>query len=496
MDKKYYLAIDVGASSGRAILGSFDGYKIGLKEVHRFGNGPIEAAGSLYWDILNIYRECCAGLALAKKKCPKIESVALDTWGLDFGLIGKNGRLSSNPLSYRDPGKYIDNRGRFYEMVPRERLFGITGINPIYTMVPLFYLYGMRLGRQSELGYAAKFLMMPDLLNYFFTGSFCSEFTIANNTMLLDWKTKTWDSYLLGKLGLKKSLFPDIVVSGKKIGNLARKVCTQLGVDSLPVIAAASHDTTSAVAGLPVFKKRWAFISAGTWCVIGIQTEDPLLDTRLLPTAITNEGAAEGKNLIAKNLTGFWILEKCRQRWAMDYGNLLGWGKLAEMAKEAGPFNAFIDIDDQIFSQNHDNMPGLIRDYCARTKQKKPEDIAEVTRCIYESMVLRFKFDLDLIAELGGTEVDLIHLIGGGAKNPLVCQWTSNLTGIPVAAGPVETTSMGNLLMQLKASGEIKSIEEGREISFNSSNILIYEPRDRNRWKEAFDDYVQIVKNN
>ncbi len=493
-NKKNYLAIDLGASSGRAMVGSYDGSSIRLSEMHRFENKPIEIMGTAYWDVLYLFLEAKNGLGRAFAKYKNIESMALDTWGLDFGWVDPNGKLVANPISYRDRSKYVDKRKAFYQKISKKELFKITGINPIYPMAALFYLYQMKLEKLPEMGYAAKFLMMPDLFHYLFTGIFCSEFTIANNTMMLDGEAKSWDRGILDVLQLSKDFFAPVVMSGKIIGKVTTEIGKELGIKSLPVAACAAHDTASAVVGIPVCSKRWAFISAGTWCVLGVETQKPLMDTEMLRYSITNEGAAEGANLVAKNLTGFWIIQKCRQKWAAQNSRVLGWDQIVEKAEQASPFQAFIDIDDPRFSQNHPDMPKVIVAYCASTRQDQPGSIGQIARCVYESMVLRFKLDLDLIGQLLGEKAEVVHLIGGGAKNTLICQWTADVTGLPVVAGPVETTSMGNIIMQLKASGEIQDLSEGRKLSCNSCNTVVYTPKDRHVWDQAYINYIKIAR--
>ncbi len=494
MDKKY-LAVDLGASSGRAIVGSYNGSRLVFDEAHRFENKPVKANDTIYWDILYLFLEAKVGLSNAISKYKKIESMAIDTWGVDFGLIDLNGKLISNPVSYRDPSKYIDKRKEFYSHFPKEKLFEITAVNPILTISALFYLYNMKLNNLHGINYAKKFLMMPDLFNYFFTGICRCEFTVANNSMMLNWKNNNWDKGIINYLGLSKDLFPEVIMNGKKIGKLTKQITKELEIGSMPVVSCASHDTTSGVAGIPAgSSNNWAFISAGTWCVMGIETENPITDKNMLNTTIINEGCASGRNIIAKNLTGFWIIQKCRQKWAKD-NNDLKWDKIVGLAKREKPFTSFIDIDDPRFARDHDNMPDIIRKYCIETNQKPPKNMGQIARCIYESMVLRFRLDLKLIEKLSNKEIEVIHIIGGGVKNQLICQWTANVVGKLVIAGPVETTAIGNIIMQLMAAGEIKDISEGRKISKNSSSTVIYEPKDRSIWESIYYKYINVINN-
>lgn len=495
---KNYLALDFGASNARVAAGRYDGNKLQLDILHRFDNSPVRVAGKTYWDILYLFSNALKGIKIAAGKYKDIKSMALDSWALDFGLLDKFGNLISNPVSYRDEEKNIDSRQDYFKKVSKEKIFEITGYNPIYPSPALFYLYKMKLNQSPALKIAAKFLMVPDILNYFFTGRSVSEYTIASNTMMLNWKLKKWDKSILDSLEVDQEIFPEIIMTGKKIGKINKTIAEEAGLKKIPVIACALHDTASSIVGIPVSlnNKNWAVIGTGTWCIIGIETDSPVMDLKILDYPIINEGMAEGRNLLAKNLTGFWILQKCREKWSSDFGKNLDWDTILNLSLESKPFRSFIDIDYYKFAQNHSDMPKIIRDYCKKTNQPIPKDIGETARCIYESIIMRFKYDLSILENIYGRKVDVVHLIGGGIRNQPLSQWTADATVKKVVSGPVETSIIGNILMQMKADGEINSIEEGRKVSGNSTEIQFFEPSESDRWGESFIKYIDIVENN
>jgi rhamnulokinase len=491
MTSKNYLIFDFGASNGRSVAGRYDGNKFKMEVTHRFDNGPVYLIGTLYWDILRLYSELTTGIQSSVKKYRDITSMALSTWGADFGFIDINGKLISNPVHYRDERRKID-ADRLLKIISIEELFNLTGasVNPTFD---LFHLYSLKLQNAAEFLNGDKFLTIPDLFNYFLTGRVCNEYTRITDSVMYNQREHKWEDKIFNKLGLPKDIFPEIIKPGEKIGNVSNKLSSKLGIKPIPVIIPAAHDTASAVAGIPVVNKNksWAFICMGTWCIVGHETVRPIVNKKALNAGFSNEGGVEDLNLFIKNITGLWIIQQCREKWIKDNGSI-SWDEIVKLSTEARPFKSFIDVDNTIFSKPQLNMPEIIRKYCREKGQDIPESISEISRCIYESLAMKFKHDLGKLEDITGKKIELLYLVGGGTQNKLLCQWTADATGISVKAGPIETTSVGNLIMQLKASGEIKTLDEGRAISLNSSFIYNYEPKDKNRWDEEYNRYLKI----
>jgi len=493
MAYKNYLIFDFGASNGRAVVARFDGSKFDMEVNHRFDNRPVYAAGTLYWDILRLYSELKIGLQSSIKKYKSITSMGLDTWGADFGFIDRNGKLISNPVHYRDEKRSID-ADSLYKIISREELFKLTGamVSPIFD---LFHLYSLKLQNSPEFVNGDKFLTIPDIFNYFLTGKTFNEYTRLTTSIMFNQKEKKLEDSIFNRLGLAKDIFPEIIMPGEKIGGISGDVCNELEIETMPVIAPVTHDTPSAVAGIPVAgkNKNWAFISMGTWCIIGQEMKIPIINDETMKAGFSNEGGAEGLNLFVKNITGLWIIQQCRERWIKDKGSDISWNEIVKMSFSAAAFKSFIDVDDPVFSKPQVDMPKVLQKYCKDKGQKIPEGVGEISRCIYESLAMKFRNDLDMLGKLTGDRIEILHLVGGGIQNSLLCQWAADATSTIVVAGPIETTSVGNLLMQLKGTGEIKSLEEGREISLASSKVTNYEPKDKDRWDEAYGRYLKIL---
>jgi len=490
---KNYLIFDFGASNGRSAIARFDGNRFDMEVTHRFNNRPVYAAGTLYWDILRLYSELKIGIQSSVKKYKNITSMAIDAWGADFGFIDNNGKLISNPVHYRDEKRKADARS-LYKIISREELFELTGaaIIPIFD---LFHLYSLKLQNAPEFVNGYRFLTIPDLFNYFLTGRTYNEYTRITTSIMYNQKEGRWEDKIFDKLDLPKDIFPDIIKPGEKIDNILNKLCSELEIETMPVIAPATHDTSSAVAGIPVVSKNrnWAFISMGTWCIIGKETESPIINDQAFNANFSNEGGAEGLNLFVKNITGLWIIQQCREKWIKDSSKLISWEEIVKLSSTARPFKSFINVNDQIFSNHQVDMPEAISKYCKEKGQDIPESIGEISRCVYESLAMKFRYNLNKLEKLTGKKIEIIHLMGGGTQNKLLCQWTADATGIPVIACPTETTSVGNLLMQLKVSGEIKTLGEGRAISLNSSIVSNYKPENRDRWDEEYSKYLKIL---
>jgi sugar (pentulose or hexulose) kinase len=487
-----YLIFDLGASNGRAVVARFDGGTFSMEVAHRFDNGPVPLGDTFYWDFLRLWSELKTGLQLSLRAYPGISSLAVDTWGCDFGFVDRNGRLVANPVTYRNPKRH-ERSALLYRLIPRKELFRLSAGSTIEIM-GVYQLFSFAHEKALELDAADRFLMMPDLFNFFLTGRVCNEYSNATMSLLCDQVRKTWETAIIRRLGLREALFGEIVAAGTEIGRLKREVREELGAPGLGVVAPCTHDTASAVTGIPVVARdaQWAFISVGTWCISGVETAAPVVTDAAFESGYGNNATADGRNMLVKYITGLWIIQQCREKWVRDGnggGTDLGWDRIVSLAERANGVAAFIDVDDPVFGQPQADMPGVIAAYCERTGQTTPRGVGETARCVYESLVLKFRGNIETLERLVGRRIGLLHLVGGGTRNRLLCQWTADALGVPVIAGPVETTSVGNLLMQLKAAGEIRGVDEGRKISLDSSAVSRYEPAGKSRWDDAFGRY-------
>ncbi|PKO20379.1 MAG: rhamnulokinase [Chloroflexi bacterium HGW-Chloroflexi-1] len=491
---KNFLAFDLGASGGRAIIGRFDGEQLALDEAHRFSNGPTQlplANGTgLFWDILRLFGEIKEGLAKAVTCCGgDLVSLGLDTWGVDFGLLDKAGVLLGNPYHYRD-SRTDGIMDEAFHRVPRPELFAATGIQ-FMQINTLFQLLAMAVHKDAALDAAHTFLMVPDLLNYWLTGRAVSEYTIASTTQFLDPITRDWARPLLARLGLPTHILPPIVEPGTMLGELLPHVADEAGGRDLAVVAPACHDTAAAVAAVPAAGSDFAYLSSGTWSLIGAETRQPVIDERSLAFNFTNEGGVCGAIRLLKNITGLWIIQESRRTWASQ-GHALSWDDITRLAAQAPAFTALIDVDARDFASPGD-MPGRVRDYCARTGQPLPDGIGAVARVVYESLALKYRWVLERLEELVGRRLEPLHIVGGGAKNRLLNQFTADAIGRPVMAGPVEATAAGNLLMQLLATGHIASLAQGRDLIHRSLGAEVYEPQPSAAWEDAYGRFSGLV---
>jgi sugar (pentulose or hexulose) kinase len=488
MASRNFLVFDFGASNGRAVIARFDGERCTLEVVHRFDNRPVRAAGTLSWDILRLFSEIEIGIQKAARACPRIESIGIDTWGVDFGFVDGKARLLGSPVHYRDERRNAASR-EVMALLPARRLFDLTGLL-VQSIVSLFNLYAMKVDDSPDLARARHFLMMPDLFGFLLTGRTVNEFTNATTTLAYSQMSSCWESRILEPLGIPLDLFHAPLAPGSMIGPLQQSVRRDLDVPAIPVIAPASHDTASAEAGVPaVAGTSWAFVSLGTWGVVGTETSAPLVTNEVFTSGFGNEGGAEGRNLLINNVTGLWIIQQCRERWAREDGGEMGWDQVVSLCREAPPQRSLIDVQDPAFAAPQLDMPQVVADACHRADQPVPSERGEIARCVYESLALKFRQLVDQLRGFTGRGIDVLHMVGGGAQNSALCQWTADATGLPVVAGPVETTVVGNLAMQLKAAGDVRSLEEARCIIGRSSETRCYQPADRSAWDDAYGRY-------
>ena len=486
---KKVLAFDFGASSGRAIIGSFDGEKITLKEVHRFTNDPVDLGGTLYWDVLRLFYEIKQGIVKAKI-AGGFDSIGIDTWGVDFGLIDKNGRLLENPVHYRDK-RTSGLVEESFKSVPRQKMYDITGIQ-FMELNTLFQLISLKKQRPEMLERADKMLFMPDLFAYFLTGKMCSEYSIASTSQLIDINTRSWSKELLDAFGIKESLFAPLTEPGTQLGNLSKEICEECGVESVPVISVCGHDTQSAITAVPCESGDFAFLSSGTWSLFGTELQKPIVNETSLKINITNEGGFGGTTGFLKNIIGLWLIQESRRQWQRE-GKDYSYADLEKLALSEEPFKCFIDPDAPEFVPQG-NIPERVREFCRKTGQYVPESVGEIMRCIYESLAMKYRMTFEKLCECTGKDYPVIHVIGGGTKDGLLCRMTASSCGKTVKAGPIEATVMGNVAVQLMSDGTIGSISEARKAVAASESLKTYEPKNTDEWIKAYESFVKIAK--
>ena len=488
------LAIDLGASSGRGIVGTFDGKKLSVRENHRFPNEPVNTCGNFCWDILRIFHEIKASISKCALSDDKdIKSIGIDTWGVDYGFIDKNGALMANPYHYRD----LRTEGiqpYAFSKVPFEEIYGVTGIQTM-NFNTLYQLVADLRDRKYIVDNADKLLFVPDLLNYFLTGNKFNEYTIASTGALLDAKKREFATELLNKFGIRKDLFCELVMPGHRVGKLTDAIKAEVGNVNADVVNVASHDTASAVIAVPAKRgDEFVYISSGTWSLMGVESPEPIINERSASFNFTNEGGAGRTIRFLKNIMGLWLEQESRRQWKRE-GLEFSFDELTEKALESKPFACFINPNDDLFSPQGD-MPGRIREYCKKTGQHVPETIGEIVRCIFESLVLCYRQTIDSIESMTGKKYSSINIVGGGTKEKILCQYAADACNRVVYAGPVEATAIGNIAMQAISAGEIKDIAEAREIIRDSFEVKVYEPHHTDAWDEAYQRYLNICSAN
>ena len=488
-DKKYFFAVDLGATSGRTIIGTLTGGKIELEELTRFDNNLIETGGHFYWDIYALYFEIIKGLKLAAQRELPIRSIGLDTWGVDFVCVGKDGALLRNPLSYRDPHTFGMMEDYFERAIDKAKVYDITGIQ-FMNFNSLFQLYAMRKNNDSALAGAEKILFVPDALSYMLTGKMVCEYTIASTSQMLDPRTKQLDEQLLASVGLSRDNFGRMVNPATEIGVLTKEVQQLTGLGAIPVIAVAGHDTGSAVAAVPAKDEKFAYLSSGTWSLMGIETRNAIINDLSYERNFTNEGGIDGTTRFLKNICGMWLYERCRKEWTDAPKSHT---ELIAAAMEQPAFQSIINPDDPMFA-NPASMVEAIKDYCRQTGQHVPEGYAEICRCIFESLALRYRQVFNYLREMASFPIEVLHIIGGGSLNAYLNQFTANSLGIEVLAGPQEGTAIGNIMLQAKASGDVGDIWDMRRIIAASIELKRFEPTDKDQWDNAYGRFLKIVE--
>jgi rhamnulokinase len=482
-----YLAFDLGAESGRAVLGRFQSGTLSFEEVHRFLNEPVLYNGELHWDAPRLWLEIQRALSLVGTKLGvKLDGIGLDTWGVDYALLGEKGTLLDNPFQYRD-SRTDGMMERVFAGVPAEEVFDRTGIQ-FMQINTLFQLYAAFLKTPKIVQTAEKLLMVPDLFNYWMTGVAVCEFTIASTSQFYDPRWKRWATELFDKLGLPTHFLAPVVEAGTLLGPLLPGIARTVGVGEVPVIAPACHDTGSAIAAIESASES-AYISSGTWSLLGTEITEPIINSECRRLNFTNEGGVCGTIRLLKNITGLWLLQCCRRQWKLE-GREHSYAELAEAAASKPAFRSLMDTDDSSFL-HPENMPRAISDYCRKTDQPVPEDPPSYTRAILESLALKYRITLEMLERLTGRTYREIHLVGGGARNTLLNQFTADATGCRVIAGPIEATALGNLGMQMLATRTVGSLAEVRRVIANSFPAQVFEPHEPEKWQPVLDRFRQ-----
>jgi rhamnulokinase len=473
---KHVVAIDLGAESGRVMRAGFDGERLELEEIHRFPNIPVQVGTTLHWDVLRIWHEITTGLRMVGSE---VASMGVDTWGVDFAFLDRDGNLLANPIHYRDASG-LGMEEWVFERIPRRDVYERTGIQFI-PVNGLWRLASLARHQSPLLEAAATFLTIADLFNYWLSGSRTCEFTHATTQQFFNAHTKDWDWDMLKAMGVPTDMFPPVVPPGYHLGEY----------HGVPVIAPACHDTGSAVVAVPTTTEHFAYLSSGTWSLLGLEVTTPIINDASYAANITNEGGAYDTWRFLQNITGMWLVAQSRAKWAEE-GRHYDYAQLMAMADSAEPFRSFIDPDDQSFFQPGD-MPTLIRAFCTRTNQVVPESDAQIVRTIYESLALKCRYSLEHLIAVSGKRVDVLHIIGGGSRNTLLSQMIANAAGCTVVAGPYEATAMGNAIVQLIALGELHDLAQARELLSRSAEMVTYEPAEHAQWNEHYERFKSTL---
>jgi rhamnulokinase len=486
-----YLAIDLGAESGRAIVGALDGNHLTLTETHRFANGPVRLNDGLHWDVLRLWSDIKAGISKSSSKTDNaLESIGLDTWGVDFALLDQNGALLSNPFHHRDE-RTDGMMEEAFKRMSRADIFASTGIQ-FMQINTLYQLLAMVLQKSPLLDITKNFVTIPDLFNYWLSGEITNEFTNATTTQCFDPRKRDWATLVLDALDIPSHLFKPITDSGARIGTLLPGLAEETGAGALPVVLPACHDTGSAVVAVPAGNQDFAWISSGTWSIMGVEAHQPVVNEKSLEYNFTNEGGVFGTWRLSKNIMGLWLVQESRREW-MRGGEEISFDALTQQAGESEAFLSVVDPDYAEFLHPGD-MPARIQKFCADTNQRVPQTQGQIIRVALEGVALKYRLVLERLEELTGKHLDPIHIIGGGTKNRLLNQFTANSTGRTVITGPVEATAIGNILMQAIGMKHVGSLAEAREVVRASFQPEAYHPKQTADWDEAYSRLQKVMQ--
>lgn len=486
---KKILAFDLGAESGRGLVGAFDGERLQLDVVHRFPNGGVATLDTLHWDVLRLFGEMMQGLRKAHAEQGPLASVGIDTWGVDFGLLGRDGSLLGNPRHYRDPHTESILEQAFAR-VPKNEIFRQTGIQ-FMRFNSLFQLLALARDRSPQLELAESLLFIPDLFHYWLTGVKANEYTDASTSQMIDPATRSWARDLVRSFALPDKILGDIVMPGTALGPLRASVASQAGVPALPVIAPATHDTAAAVAAVPAEGESWAYISSGTWSLMGAEIPSPITHEKALSFNFTNEGGVGGTIRLLKNIMGLWLVQELRRSWERD-GKSYSYEELMRLAESAPPFECLVDPDDASFILPP-SMPVAFAQFLQKTNQAAPTTPGGYVRTALESLALRYRWVLERLEELLGRTLQTIHIVGGGCLNTLLCQLTADACNRRVVAGPVEATALGNVLVQAIGLKLLGTLGDGRAVVRRSFPVQSYEPHNPQRWNEPYERFQRLI---
>lgn len=488
-NKHTFLAFDIGASSGRSVIGEFQGGKLELHELTRFSNNILNIHGNYYWNIYSLFEKLKEALLETSKQKIKLDAIGIDTWGVDFVCLSDMDTLIGLPRSYRDPYT-IDAPQKLFEKISGERLYEITGIQ-MMNFNTLFQLCAQKEAEDFALRSTSSILFIPDALSFLLTGEKVCEYTIASTSQLLDSKSRQIAPQILEVLDIKNN-FPSIVEPGCRIGSLHPAICKECNIDAVPVLAVAGHDTASAVVAVPANDSHFAYISSGTWSLMGIEVEKPIITAASHKNNFTNEGGVDGTIRFLKNIAGMWLLEECRREWEKE-DIIYSYEEIVRMAQSVDAFQFLIDPDDPIFS-NPPSMLAAIKEYCVCSGQREPESIPQIVRCIFDSLALKYKYTFDILQSMAPFRISKVHVIGGGSKNEFLNQITANALNIPVISGPSEATAIGNVMMQAKGMGLVTTLSEIRKVVRASLETKIFEPKEHEVWRTQYESYKALIK--
>ena len=482
---KKYIAVDLGAESGRVMLGSVSTDKVVLEEIHRFGNGPIEENDSLRWDFKKLFSEIKKGIGKAAKAAgAQVWGIGIDSWGVDFGLLDTDGELIENPYHYRD-SQTNGIKEKAFGLMSKREIYENTGLQ-FLQFNSVYQLLAMRLNNSIAMAKATNLIFIADLFSYFLCGRIFAEYSLASTSQFMDMRTGKWSKEVLDGLSLPIEIMPKIISPGTVVSQLSSEIGTELRCGPVPVIAIGSHDTASAVAAVPAEGDvNWAYLSSGTWSLMGVELPQATINDKTFKYEFTNEGGVENTIRLLKNIMGLWLTQECRRQWQRE-GTDLSYAKLTAMAEKAEPFARRIDVDYSGFLAPGD-MPKRINDYLIETGQKPVDDKGQMIRTILENLALKYRSVMEAVEDVAGHKIEVLHIVGGGIQNELLCRFTANALGIKVVTGPIEATASGNILMQAIATGQIKTLAEARQIVRNSFELKEYEPQDTSLWQEQYE---------
>jgi len=480
---KKYIAVDLGAESGRVMLGSVSDEKLALEEIHRFSNGPVKEGGSLRWDFDKLLSEVKTGISKAAKAArTQVWGIGIDSWGVDFGLLDVDGQLIENPYHYRD-SRTNGVMEKAFKLMSKREIYESTGLQ-FMQLNSVYQLLAMRLGSSAALAKTKTLIFIADLFAYHLCGKIFGEYSLASTSQLMDMRTGKWSKEVFDKLSLPINIMPRIVAPGTVVGQLTAKIGSALRCGPIPLIAIGSHDTASAVAAVPAGDGKWAYLSSGTWSLIGIEVPEAVITDKSFEYEFTNEGGVADTIRLLKNIMGLWLMQECKRQWQRE-GARLSYAEITEMAEGAKPFARQIDPDYSGFLSPGD-MPKRINDYLTKTGQKAIDDKGQMIRTILEGLAFKYRYKMEALEDITGQSIEVLHIVGGGIQNELLCQFTANATGKKVITGPIEATASGNILMQAKATGQIKTLAEARKIVRNSYKLKEYQPQDSQLWEKEY----------